>query len=246
MEEIIYGKNPVLEALRSGRELNKIWIAEGSKPQAVQAIYDEAKKKGVIIHQVPRSKIDQATGTKNHQGIMAFIAAYTYVELEDLLERASRSGKPPVLVMLDGLEDPHNLGSILRSADASGVDGVIIPKRRAVGLTNVVAKSSAGAIEYVPVCRVNNLGQVIDLLKQKGYWVIGADASANTDYRAADYTSPVVLVTGSEGKGISRLIREKCDILVKLPMVGHVTSLNAGVATALLMYEVLRQRSPHK
>jgi 23S rRNA (guanosine2251-2'-O)-methyltransferase len=246
MEEIIYGKNPVLEALRSGRELNKIWIAEGSKPQAVQAIYDEAKKKGVIINQVPRSKIDQATGTKNHQGVMAFIAAYSYVELEDLLERASRSGKPPVLVMLDGLEDPHNLGSILRSADASGVDGVIIPKRRAVGLTNVVAKSSAGAIEYVPVCRVNNLGQVIDLLKQKGYWVIGADASANTDYRAADYTSPVVLVTGSEGKGISRLIREKCDILVKLPMLGHVTSLNAGVATALLMYEVLRQRSPHK
>jgi 23S rRNA (guanosine2251-2'-O)-methyltransferase len=246
MEEIIYGKNPVLEALRSGRELNKIWISEGSKPQAVQAIYDEAKKKGVIISQVPRSKIDQATGTKNHQGVMAYIAAYTYVELEDLLERASRSGKPPVLVMLDGLEDPHNLGSILRSADASGVDGVIIPKRRAVGLTNVVAKASAGAIEYVPVCRVNNLGQVIDILKQKGYWVIGADASANTDYRAADYTSPVVLVTGSEGKGISRLIREKCDILVKLPMMGHVTSLNAGVATALLMYEVFRQRSPHK
>jgi 23S rRNA (guanosine2251-2'-O)-methyltransferase len=246
MEEVIYGKNPVLEALRSGRELNKIWIAEGSKPQAVQAIYDEAKKRGIIVTHVPRAKLDQTAETKNHQGVLAFAAAYSYVEYEELLGTAGKEGRPPFLLLLDGIEDPHNLGSILRTADSSGVDGVIIPKRRAAGLTQVVAKASAGAIEYVPVCRVTNLAQTIEDLKERGYWVFGTDASAHTDYRQADFTSPVVLVIGSEGKGISRLIREKCDMLLRLPMLGRVTSLNASVAASILMYEVVRQRLPLK
>lgn len=246
MEEIIYGKNPIIEALRSGRELNKIWIAEGSKPQAVQIIYDEAKQRGIIVSQVPRAKLDQVAETKNHQGVVAFIAAYEYAEYEDILDQTGKNGKVPFVLLLDGIEDPHNLGSILRTADASGVDGVIIPKRRATGLTQVVAKASAGAIEYVPVCRVTNLATTIDDLKKRGYWVFGTDASAKLDYRKGDFTSPVVLVIGSEGKGISRLIRDKCDSLLKLPMLGHVTSLNASVASAILMYEVLRQRNPVK
>lgn len=246
MEEIIYGKNPIIEALRSGRELNKIWIAEGSKPQAVQIIYDEAKQRGIIVSQVPRAKLDQVAETKDHQGVVAFIAAYEYAEYEDILDQTGKNGKVPFVLLLDGIEDPHNLGSILRTADASGVDGVIIPKRRATGLTQVVAKASAGAIEYVPVCRVTNLATTIDDLKKRGYWVFGTDASAKLDYRKGDFTSPVVLVIGSEGKGISRLIRDKCDSLLKLPMLGHVTSLNASVASAILMYEVLRQRNPVK
>lgn len=246
MEEIIYGKNPILEALRGDRELNKIWIAEGSKPQAVQAIYDEAKLRGIIVTQVPRTKLDQIADTKNHQGVVAFVAAYEYVQYEDLLTRAGKDGKVPFLLMLDGIEDPHNLGSILRTADATGVDGVIIPKRRATGLTQVVAKSSAGAIEHVPVARVTNLATTIDDLKEKGYWVFGTDATAKLDYRRADYKIPTVLVIGSEGKGISRLIRDKCDFLIHLPMVGKVTSLNASVAASLMMYEVLRQRHDPK
>lgn len=242
MEEILYGKNPILEALRSGRELNKIWVAEGSKPQAVQSIYDEAKARGIIVSQAPRAKLDQIAETKNHQGVVAFVAAYEYAQYEDIVAGAGKNGRAPFLLLLDGIEDPHNLGSILRTADATGVDGVIIPKRRATGLTQVVAKSSAGAIEYVPVCRVTNLAVTIDDLKDQGYWVFGTDASATLDYRRGDYTSPVVIVIGSEGKGMSRLIRDKCDALLTLPMVGKVTSLNASVASALLMYEVLRQR----
>ncbi len=242
MEEIIYGKNPILEALRSGRELNKIWVAEGSKPQAVQSIYDEAKARGIIVSQAPRTKLDTLAETKNHQGVIAFVAAYEYAEYEAIIARAGKNGQAPFLLLLDGIEDPHNLGSILRTADATGVDGVIIPKRRAAGLTQVVAKSSAGAIEYVPVCRVTNLATTIDDLKNRGYWVFGTDASAKTDYRKGDYTSPVVIVIGSEGKGMSRLIRDKCDGLLTLPMLGKVTSFNASVASAILMYEVLRQR----
>jgi 23S rRNA (guanosine2251-2'-O)-methyltransferase len=246
MEELIYGKNPVLEALRSGRELNRIWVAEGSKPQAIQTIYDEAKNRGVIISKVPKSKIEQAADTKNHQGVLAFVAAYEYQELDDVLQQLKKREKTPLLMILDGIEDPHNLGSILRTADASGVDAIIIPKRRAVGLTQVVAKSSAGAIEYVPVCRVTNLSQTIEELKENGFWIIGTDASAKLDYRQGDYTSATALVMGSEGKGISRLVRENCDTLVGLPMMGKVTSLNASVAASLLMYEVLRQRFPVK
>lgn len=241
--EVIIGKNPVLEAMRSGRSINKIWIAEGTKPQAVQAVVEEARQRGVVLQYVPRVKLDQTAGTKNHQGVLLFMAAHDYHDLDDLLQMSLRRTASPFFILLDGVEDPHNLGSILRSADGAGIDGVIIPKRRASPLTSVVSKSSAGAIEYVPIARVTNLSQGVERLKEEGFWVIGTDASAQTDYRKADYTGKSLLVVGNEGKGLSRLIKERCDFLVKIPMMGRISSLNVSVAAALLMYEGMRQRT---
>jgi 23S rRNA (guanosine2251-2'-O)-methyltransferase len=244
MSEYIVGKNPVLEALRSGRSINKIWIAEGSQKGVTGQITALAKEAGVTVQIVPRKKLDQVAEGESHQGVLAYIAAYDYVELDEILRRAESSGEPPFLVILDEIEDPHNLGSILRTADATGVHGVIIPKRRSAGLTSTVAKASAGAIEYVPVARVTNIARTIDDLKERNIWVMGTDASGEEEFRQARLDMGIALVIGSEGRGMSRLIREKCDFTVKLPMVGHVTSLNASVAGALLMYEVYRQRHP--
>lgn len=243
-EEWIVGKNPVIEALRSGRTINKIWMAEGTNKNQMGAVFSLAKDQGVIITTANRKKLDQLSGTDNHQGIIASVAAYDYVEVDELLARAKSKNEAPFLLILDELEDPHNLGSILRTADAVGAHGVIIPKRRSVTLTATVAKSSAGAIEYVPVARVTNLVRTIEELKEQGVWIAGTDASAKQDFRQGDYTMPIALVIGSEGKGISRLVRENCDFLYSLPMAGQVTSLNASVAAALLMYEVYRARSP--
>lgn len=239
--EIIAGKNPVLEALRSGREINKIWISEGVKKTGINEVLDLARERGVLVQFVPKKKIDQLTSA-NHQGIVASVAAYKYAELVELFQRAEEKNEDPFFMILDELEDPHNLGSILRTADAVGVHGVIIPKRRAVGLTAVVAKASTGAIEHVPVCRVNNLSQTIEELKSRGVWIAGTDAKGSVDYRKMDATLPLAIIIGSEGKGMSRILKEKCDFLYHLPMVGHVTSLNASVAAALLMYEVYRKR----
>ncbi|WP_286887332.1 23S rRNA (guanosine(2251)-2'-O)-methyltransferase RlmB [Aneurinibacillus sp. UBA3580] len=244
MSEYIVGKNPVLEALRSGRSINKIWIAEGSQKGVTGQVMALAKEAGVTIQIVPRKKLDQAAAGESHQGILAYIAAYDYVEVDEILARAETSGEPPFLVILDEIEDPHNLGSILRTADATGVHGVIIPKRRSAGLTSTVAKASAGAIEYVPVARVANLARTIEDLKERNIWVVGTDASGAEEFREARLDMGIALVIGSEGKGMSRLIEKKCDFTVKLPMIGHVTSLNASVAGALLMYEVYRQRHP--
>lgn len=243
-EEWIVGKNPVIEALRSGRTINKIWLAEGANKNQMGPIFALAKEQGVVITTANRKKLDQLSGTDNHQGVIASVAAYDYVEVDELLARAQAKGEPPFLILLDELEDPHNLGSILRTADAVGAHGVIIPKRRSVSLTATVAKASAGAVEYVPVARVTNLVRTIEELKEQGIWVAGTDASAKQDFREGDFTMPLALVIGSEGKGISRLVRENCDFLYRLPMVGQVTSLNASVAAALLMYEVLRARRP--
>jgi 23S rRNA (guanosine2251-2'-O)-methyltransferase len=243
-EEWIVGKNPVIEALRSGRTINKIWIAEGVNKNQMGPVFSLAKEQGVIITTANRKKLDQLSGTDNHQGVIASVAAYDYVEVDDLLSRARERNEAPFLLILDEMEDPHNLGSILRTADAVGAHGVIIPKRRSVTLTATVAKSSAGAIEYVPVARVTNLVRTIEELKQQGIWIAGTDASAKQDFRQGDFTIPIALVIGSEGKGISRLVRENCDFLYSLPMAGHVTSLNASVAAALLMYEVYRARNP--
>ncbi len=244
MSEYIVGKNPVLEALRSGRPINKIWIAEGSQKGTTGQVMVLAKEAGVTVQIVPRKKLDQAAEGESHQGVLAFIAAHQYAEIEDLLRRAEEAGEPPFLIILDEVEDPHNLGSVLRTADATGVHGVIIPKRRSAGLTSTVAKASAGAIEYVPVARVVNIAQTIDLLKERNIWVVGTDASGKEEFREARLDMGIALVIGSEGKGMSRLVKEKCDFTVQLPMVGHVTSLNASVAAALLMYEVYRQRHP--
>ncbi|MER1989686.1 MAG: 23S rRNA (guanosine(2251)-2'-O)-methyltransferase RlmB [Solibacillus isronensis] len=238
--EMIAGKNPVLEALRAGREINKLWIAEGVKKTGVQELMDLAKEQGVLVQFVPKQKVDKLA--ENHQGIVASVAAYDYAELDDLFNAAKAKNEDPFFLILDELEDPHNLGSIMRTADAIGAHGIIIPKRRAVGLTAVVAKASTGAIEHVPVVRVTNLAQTVDELKDRGVWIAGTDAKGSADYRKMDATLPLALIIGSEGKGMSRLLKDKCDFLYHLPMVGHVTSLNASVAAALLMYEVYRKR----
>lgn len=238
--EMIAGKNPVLEALRAGREINKLWIAEGVKKTGVQELMDLAKEQGVLVQFVPKQKVDKLA--ENHQGIVASVAAYDYAELDDLFNAAKAKNEDPFFLLLDELEDPHNLGSIMRTADAIGAHGIIIPKRRAVGLTAVVAKASTGAIEHVPVVRVTNLAQTVDELKGRGVWIAGTDAKGSADYRKMDATLPLALIIGSEGKGMSRLLKDKCDFLYHLPMVGHVTSLNASVAAALLMYEVYRKR----
>lgn len=242
MSDWLAGKNPITEALKSGRPLEKLFIAEGIKQASIVGLSKMAKERGVIIQRVHRQKLDQLTGGANHQGIVAIVAAYHYFELSQVMEAARNKGEALFLIVLDGVEDPHNLGSILRTADAAGAHGVVIPKRRAVGLTATVAKTSAGAIEYVPVVRVTNLTRTLKELKQQGCWVTGAEASAKLSYTDVDFTIPTALVIGSEGKGISRLVRESCDYLVHLPMRGEVNSLNASVAAGLLMYEVLRRR----
>lgn len=238
--EMIAGKNPVLEALRAGREINKVWIADGVKKTGVEELIELAREQGVLVQFVPKQKVDKLA--ENHQGIVASVAAYNYAELDDLFNAAKAKNEDPFFIILDELEDPHNLGSIMRTADAIGAHGIIIPKRRAVGLTAVVAKASTGAIEHVPVVRVTNLAQTVEELKERGVWIAGTDAKGSADYRKMDATLPLALIIGSEGKGMSRLLKDKCDFLYHLPMVGHVTSLNASVAAALLMYEVYRKR----
>lgn len=241
--EMIGGRNPVTEALRSGRELNKIWVAEGINKKSIGEILSLANKAKVVVQYVPNKRLDSLLDS-HHQGVVASVAAYRYAELEEIFELAAQKEEDPFILILDELEDPHNLGLILRTADATGVHGVIIPRRRSVGLTAVVAKASTGAIEYVPVVRVNNLSQTVTQLKERGVWVAGTDAQGSTDYRQMDATLPLAMVIGSEGKGMSRILKEKCDFLYHLPMVGQVTSLNASVAASLLMYEVLRKRAP--
>ncbi|MFD0716785.1 23S rRNA (guanosine(2251)-2'-O)-methyltransferase RlmB [Paenibacillus sp. GCM10027626] len=241
--EWIAGKHPVMEALRSGRELNKIWVAEQAQKN-IAPILAEAKKAGIVIQTVDKRKLDQMTGGSAHQGIVAQAAAYRYFEVDELLERAAESGEMPFFILLDEIEDPHNLGSILRTAECTGVHGVIIPKRRSAALTATVAKTSAGAVEYVPVARVTNLAQTIERLKEAGIWIAGADVGADQDVYAGktSFDMPLAIVIGNESKGIGRLIREKCDFLIKLPMHGQLNSLNASVAAGVLMYEVVRQR----
>ncbi|WP_324659813.1 23S rRNA (guanosine(2251)-2'-O)-methyltransferase RlmB [Bacillus cereus] len=239
--EYIIGRNPVIEALRSGRDINKIWIAEGAAKGQVQIVLALAKENKIILQHAPKKKLDQLV-EGNHQGVIAQVAAYQYAELQDLFKVAEKRNEDPFFLILDEIEDPHNLGSIMRTADATGAHGIIIPKRRAVGLTASVAKASTGAIEYIPVARVTNLSRTIDELKERGLWIAGTDAKGKTDYRNLDGTMPIGLVIGSEGKGMSRIIGEKCDFLITLPMIGKVTSLNASVAASLLMYEVYRKR----
>ncbi|MEH7305178.1 23S rRNA (guanosine(2251)-2'-O)-methyltransferase RlmB [Neobacillus drentensis] len=242
-QEYIVGKNPVIEALKSERDINKILIAEGSQRGQMQQITQLAKEANVIVQFVPKKKIDQISG-ENHQGVLAYVAAYQYAEIDDLFVAAEKKNEPPFFLLLDEIEDPHNLGSIMRTADSVGAHGIIIPKRRAVGLTATVAKASTGAIEYIPVVRVTNMARTIDELKERGMWIAGTDAKGKDDYRRLDGTLPLGLVIGSEGKGMGRLIRDKCDFLIHLPMIGKVTSLNASVAASLLMYEVYRKRHP--
>jgi len=240
--EWIAGKHPVMEALKAGREINKIWIAEGAQRSLTQPIYAEAKRLGIIVQSADKRKLDQLAQGVPHQGVVAQAAAYRYFEVDELIAAAEAKGEEPFLLLLDEIEDPHNLGSILRTAECTGVHGIIIPKRRSVGLTAAVSKTSAGAVEYVPVARVTNLAQTIDRLKERGIWIAGTDVNDAEEVYRANFNMPLAVVIGNEGKGIGRLIRDKCDFLVKLPMSGRLNSLNASVAAGVLMYEVVRQR----
>lgn len=241
-DDILVGRNAVTEALKAGRGINRLLLAEGAREGSLGELLMLAKERGIVCQFVERRKLDSLAGAQRHQGVLAYVAPVDYVELEEILRRAEEKGEPPFLLLLDELEDPHNLGALLRTADATGVHGVLIPKRRSVPLNAVVAKTSAGAIEYVPVARIGNIAQTLKLLKEKGFWVAGADMAGEKPYYEADLTGSLVLVIGSEGKGLSRLTKETCDFLVSLPMVGRINSLNASVAGSLLMYESLRQR----
>ena len=243
-EEIIVGRNPVVESLRSGRGVHKVLIANNLNRQSIRELTKLCKGAKTPIEQVPRQEIDSKV-RGNHQGIIAYVKPYEYANLDDLYKRAESKGELPFFLILDELEDPHNLGSIMRTADATGVHGIIIPKHRAVGLTSTVAKTSAGAIEYVPVAQVTNIANTIEELKQNNIWVVGTEAEGSDDYRTLDGETAMALVIGNEGRGISRLVKEKCDWLVSLPMIGRVSSLNASVASSLLMYEIFRKRHPH-
>ncbi len=234
------GRNSVLEILKSGRPVNKIMLAKGQRSGPLREITGLARQRAIIVQEVDIRKLDMLAGGNGHQGVAAMVAPVAYAELEDILARAG--DRPPFLVLLDELEDPHNLGAILRTADAAGVNGVLIPKRRSCPLTTAVAKTSAGAIEYVPVARIGNVSQLLANLKKQGLWIIGADMAGDREYYNLDLTGPLLLVIGNEGRGLARLTKENCDFLVRIPMAGKINSLNASVAGSLLMYEVFRQR----
>lgn len=239
--DVISGRNPVSEAVRSNRPIDKILVARGEKSGAVVGILAKAKQKQIPIKEVDRTKLDYITGNTNHQGIVAFAAVKEYSTVEEIFEYAESLGEMPFIVVLDEVEDPHNLGAIIRTAECAGVHGVIVPKRRSASLSYTVGKASAGAVEYMRVARVTNIASLLDELKQRGVWVYGADMDG-TDYRKCDFSGACAIVIGNEGKGISRLVREKCDVIVSLPMKGKINSLNASVAAGILMYSAMNNR----
>ena len=238
-ENIIVGRNPVTEALRSGREIDKLMVS--SEEGSMKKILALAKERRIPVMKVEKSAIDRIAEGKAHQGVAAYVSAYAYSELEDIFRIAEERGEDPFIIILDNLEDPHNLGAIMRTAECAGAHGVIIPKRRACGLTEVVAKASAGAIEYMPCVKVTNIAQTIEELKERGIWVAACDMGGQ-EYYKANLKGKLAVVIGSEGFGISRLVKEKCDFVVSMPMVGRITSLNASNAAAVIIYEVRKQR----
>lgn len=241
MSEQIEGRNAVLEAFRSGRCVDKLFILDGCQDGPVRTIAREARKKDTIINYVSKERLDQLSETRAHQGVIAQVAAYEYSTVEEILEKAEEKGEPSFLVLLDNVEDPHNLGAIIRTANLAGAHGVIIPKRRSVGLTSTVAKTSAGALNYTPVAKVTNLVRTIEELKEKGIWFVCADMGGESMYRL-NLTGPIGMIVGNEGEGVSRLVREACDFTASIPMKGDIDSLNASVAAGVLAYEIVRQR----
>ena len=237
----IEGRNPVLEAFRSEKTIDKLFVLEGCKDGPVQTILREARKRDTILSFVPKERLDQLSETKKHQGVIAIAAAYTYASVEEILQKAEDKGEPPFVFLLDNIEDPHNLGAIIRTANLAGAHGVIIPKRRAVGLTGTVAKASAGAINYTPVAKVTNLTNTIKQLKKEGLWFVCADMNGTAMYDL-DLKGAIGLVIGSEGEGVSKLVKENCDWAASIPMKGDIDSLNASVAAGVLAYEIVRQR----
>ena len=240
-ELTIEGRNAVLEAFRSGKTIDKLFVQDGCKDGPILSITREARKHDTLIKYVPRERLDQLSETGKHQGVIAYAAAYEYAEVEDILKNARDKGEEPFIFLLDNIEDPHNLGAIIRTANLAGAHGVIIPKRRAVGLTATVAKTSAGALNYTPVAKVTNLAATIDELKKEGLWFVCADMGGESMYRL-NLKGPIGLVIGNEGEGVSRLVKEKCDYIASIPMKGDIDSLNASGAAGVLAYEIVRQR----
>lgn len=242
---IICGRNPVLEALRSGREIDRLFVAHGTGGGSVTAIIAKCRAKGILIKEISPQKLDYYCGGANHQGVAVMFASQEYATADDMFALAETRGEKPFLIICDEIEDPHNLGAIIRTAEATGVHGVIIPERRSASLNATVAKAACGALEYVPVARVTNIANTIDALKQRGVWVFGADMDGD-DYTKTDFDTPCALVIGNEGKGIGALTAKKCDAVISLPMHGKINSLNASVAAGILMYEVVRSRRTDK
>ncbi len=239
----VEGRNAVLELLESGRDINKILVANGEKHGSIYKILAIAKERKIIVNEIEKNKLNQIAQTPNNQGVIAIVPPYDYCEVEDILDEAKRRNEMPFILILDGIEDPHNLGSIIRTAETAGVHGIIIPKRRAASVNSTVSKVSAGAVEYMKIARVNNINETIRCLKEKDIWICGTDMDTNTIYTNQDYKMPIAIVIGSEGFGMSRLVKENCDFLVKIPMKGKITSLNASVSAGIIMYEVVRKRN---
>lgn len=239
----VEGRNAVLELLESGRDINKILVANGEKHGSIYKILAIAKERKIIVTEMERNKLNQIAQTPNNQGVIAIVPPYDYCEVEDILEEAKRKNEMPFILILDGIEDPHNLGSIIRTAETAGVHGIIIPKRRAASVNSTVSKVSAGAVEYMKIARVNNINETIRYLKEQDVWICGTDMDTNTIYTKQDYKMPIAIVIGSEGFGMSRLVKENCDFLVKIPMKGKITSLNASVSAGIIMYEVVKNRN---
>ena len=240
-EMTIEGRNAVMEAFRSGKTIDRVYVLKGCQDGPINSILREARKHDTLVNFVAKERLDQMSETGKHQGVIASAAAYAYAEVEDMLKLAEEKGEPPFLFLLDDIEDPHNLGAIIRTANLAGAHGVIIPKRRAVGLTATVARTSAGALNYTPVAKVTNLSATIEELKEKGLWFVCADMGGTTMYDL-NLTVPIGLVIGNEGDGVSRLVKEKCDFVASIPMKGEIDSLNASVAAGVLAYEIVRQR----
>lgn len=238
----VEGRNAVIELLKSDRTVNKIMVARGDRQGSINEILKLAKQNRIIVTEVDRNKLDTLSETKHHQGVIAFVAPIEYKDVDDILNVAKERGEEPFILIADEIEDPHNLGALIRSAEVAGCHGVIIPKRRAVAVTEVVSKVSVGATEYMPIARVNNINDTIRELKDKGVWVVGTDGSADTIYYKQDLTGPIAIVVGSEGRGMNKLTMKNCDFLVKIPMMGKITSLNASVSGGIVLFEALKQR----
>jgi len=242
-DDQVEGRNSVLELLESEKDINKIFVTRGEKQGSINKIIGRAKGKGIVLVEVDKSKLDEMSQTGNHQGVIAIVPPFEYCEVEDILEEAKSKNETPFILILDGIEDPHNLGAIIRTAETAGVHGVIIPKRRAASVNSTVNKVSAGAVEHMKIARVNNINDTIQFLKDSGLWIIGTDGKAENYYYEQDLTGPIALVIGSEGFGMNRLVSENCDILVKIPMKGKITSLNASVSAGIVTYEIVKQRN---
>ncbi|MFR2535350.1 MAG: 23S rRNA (guanosine(2251)-2'-O)-methyltransferase RlmB [Clostridia bacterium] len=246
MSDQVEGRNAVIALLESKKDINKIYIQAGEKHGSIYKIIAMAKEQKVLVVETEKNKINQMAQTPNHQGVIAIVPPFAYCEVDDILEKAKQRKEDPFIIILDGIEDPHNLGSIIRTAETAGVHGIIIPKRRAALVNSTVGKTSAGAVEFMKIARVENLNKTIEYLKEKGLWICGTDMQTTTYYDQQDYTGPIAIVIGSEGFGMSRLVRENCDFLVKIPMQGQITSLNASVSAGIVIYEAVKQKLKNK